>query len=190
MGAGGGFLPNYYYHQEIEYRSKSDGHSFSKLYVEGEEVSSPTDGKVMTPYERENILLNYLEKKDSADQGSYVHVGANHLGEPVVDSAGDWYKRIPAPGEKFQIVGEYSLRTMDAKNNHLYKMKKLSVYDEIAKNLWRIHEQASKREDPPQDIDKIIILAGQDIIYDKIIHVMDAAKYAGFADISLSLLGG
>jgi len=190
VGAGGGFLPNYYYKEEIQYRSNSDQHVFTKEYIEGEEVKSPTDGKVMTPYEREKIMLHYLDKKDSSDPGEYIMVGANHIGEPVVDSASEWYKRVPAPGEKFQLVGEPSLRTMAARDNHLYQMKILSVYDELARNLWKIHESANKREEPPEDIDNIIILASPDIIYDKIIHVMDAAKYAGFAQISLSLLGG
>ncbi|MFC1586646.1 ExbD/TolR family protein [Fibrobacterota bacterium] len=190
VGAGGGFLPNYFYDEEIQYRSKSDGHVFFKKWVKGEEVKSPTDGRVMTPYEKEIIHLYYLDKKDSADDGEFVMVAANGLGEPVVDSIGDWYKRVPAPGERFQVVGDLSLRTMTARDNHLYRMKKLSVYDEVAKNLWKIHEQALKREEPPEDIDRLTILANSRIIYDKIIHVMDAAKYAGFSQLSLSLLGG
>jgi biopolymer transport protein ExbD len=190
IGASGGFRPNYYYEEEIQYRSKSDGHVFYKKWEKGEEVKSPTDGRIMTPYEKEIIHLHYLEKQDSADQGKFVMVAANGLEEPVIDSTGEWYARIPAPGEKFQIVGDISLRTMTARDNHLYRMKKLSVYDEVARDLWRIYQSASKREEPPVDIDKCTVLATYQIIYDKIIHVMDAAKYAGFSNISLSLLAG
>jgi biopolymer transport protein ExbD len=190
VGASGGFLPNFFYEEVIQYRSKSDGHVFTKEWVKGEEVKSPSDGRVMTPFEKERINLHYLDKKDSADPGSNVMVAANGLGEPVVDSSGDWYERVPTPGEKFQIIGDISLRTMSARENHRYRMKKLSAYDELARNLWKIHESASKREEPPDDIDIVTILAAPPIIYDKIIHCMDAAKYGGFTNISLSLLGG
>lgn len=190
IGAAGGFLPSYYYEEEIQYRSKSDGHVFSKPYVKGENILSPTDGKVMTPFEKEIIYLNYLEKEDSTDPGQYVLVAANSIGEPVVDSAGEWYKRVPAPGEKFQVIGEPALREMTAAQAALFHMRKLSVYDEVARNLWLIHENAKKRESLPEDFNKIMILANPSIIYDKIIHSMDAAKYAGFYKISLSLLGG
>src|SRR4051812_1455730 len=49
IGAGGGFQPTIYYQEEVEYRSRSDQKVFRKVYVPGEEVKSPTDGKIMTP---------------------------------------------------------------------------------------------------------------------------------------------
>ncbi|MBF0431707.1 MAG: hypothetical protein HQK83_10535 [Fibrobacteria bacterium] len=79
---------------------------------------------------------------------------------------------------------------MTARENAHYKMIKLSAYDEVARNLWILKRSAEKREQVPEDLNNITILAGTKIIYDKIIHVMDAAKYAGFYKISLSLLGG
>ncbi len=190
VGAGGGFLPSFYYEEEIQYRSKSDNHVFKKVYEEGEKVVSPTDGKEMTPFEKEIIFLHYLDKKDSADPGSYINVAANSVGEPIVDTTGEWYTRIPAPGEMFQIVGQPALRTMTAQDNSLFKMKRLSAYDEVARNLWKIRRSAEKREAVPEDINDITLLASPKIIYDKIIHSMDAAKYAGFYKISMSLLGG
>lgn len=190
IGAGGGFLQNFHYEEMIQYRSKSDGEVFNKVWDPDEEVKSPSDGKIMTPYEKENILLNYLDKKDTADPGDYLVVACNSLDESIVDTAGEWYKRVPAPGEKFQVVGDLGMRTMTARENHLFKMHKLTVYEQVALNLWKIHEAGMKREDPPEDIEKLVILASPPIIYDKIIHLMDAAKYAGFTQISLSLLGG
>ncbi len=190
LAASGGFGKNVYYKEEVKYRSKSDNHIFFKEWDKTEEVKSPTDGKVMTPYEKDVIFLHYLERVDSTDPGKYVMVAHNQLGEPMVDTAGEFYDRLPAPGEKYSIVGSSMLRTMNARDNTSTKLEKLSAYSSIARDLWLIMKQAEKRENPPDDLDTIIILANNRIIYDKIIHVMDAAKYAGFSKISLSLLGG
>jgi biopolymer transport protein ExbD len=190
IGASGGFAPSIYYNQEIAYRSKSDGNAFVRPYVKDEVVTSPTDGKEMTLYERENIFLNYVVKQDSADPGQPQMVVTNHLGEAIVDSAGEWYDHVPRGAEKFQIIGETSLRTMKQNEAHLFKLNKLSAYDYLARELWRIQQMALKREEPPEDIDRLTILAGNETIYDKVIHTMDAAKYAGFSQLSLSLLEG
>jgi hypothetical protein len=52
IGAAGGFQPTVFYQEEVEYRSRSDQHVFRKVYMKGEEVKSPTDGKVMSQYEK------------------------------------------------------------------------------------------------------------------------------------------
>ncbi len=189
-GASGGFMPSFYYQEEVEYRSKSDGHRFRELFEDGKVVKSPTDGKEMTPYEKDKIFLHYLAKQDSADPGEFQMVALNHLDEPLVDTAGEFFTRVPQAGEQFQIIGEPTLRQMKNNEIHLFKLGKLSAYDALARDLWKLQLAASKREEPPADIDKLTILASPKIIYDKIIHVMDAAKYAGFSQLSLSLLGG
>ena len=43
--AAGGFQPTVFYQEEVEYRSRSDQKLFLKVYVPGEEVKSPSDGK-------------------------------------------------------------------------------------------------------------------------------------------------
>jgi len=190
LGASGGFLPSIFYHEEVAYRSKSDGHTFKQAYVKGEVVKSPTDGKEMTLYEKDKIFLHFITKKDSADPGEYQMVVQNHLGEAIVDTAGEWFDHVPRGEEQFQVIGETSLRTMIANEAHLYKIGKLSAYDDLARTLWKIQQNALKREDPPEDIDRLTILGAHATIYDKIIHVMDAAKYGGFSQLSLSLLEG
>lgn len=144
----------------------------------------------MTPFEKEIIFLHFLDKKDSADPGSFINVAANSVNEPIVDTSGEWYTRIPVAGEKYQVVGQPALRTMTHQDNAKFKVKRLSAYDEVSRNLWKIRKSAQRRDDPPEDIDQITLLASPGIIYDKIIHSMDAAKYAGFYKISMSLLGG
>ena len=40
------------------------------------------------------------------------------------------------------------------------------------------------------DVDNIIILADDKVVFDKVIHVMDVAREAGFYNIQLAKLGG
>jgi biopolymer transport protein ExbD len=45
-------------------------------------------------------------------------------------------------------------------------------------------------EPTPPDVDDVVILADDDVIYDKVIQMMDACKSAGFDRVALSLIGG
>lgn len=190
IGAAGGFQPTIFYQEEVEYRSRSDQHVFRKVYVSGEEVKSPTDGKVMSPFERETIMLNYIVKKDSADPGTYQYAAITAEGYAMMDSAGNWYSKIPAPGELYRVVGDETLRRMDPRNAAFCKVEKLSAYQEVAKTLENIHNLYSQRDPLPSDVDDVVILADENVIYDKIIQMMDACKSAGFDRVALSLIGG
>ena len=190
IGAAGGFQPTVFYQEEVEYRSRSDQHVFRKIWVPGEEVKSPTDGKVMSPFERETIMLNTVVKKDSADPGTIQMVVIDIEGNALMDTAGNWYTRIPGEGELFRIVGDETIRKMDARSASFCKVEKLSAYQEVAKTLEKIHMLYSTRDPLPADVDDVVILADEDIIYDKVIQMMDACKSAGFDRVALSLVGG
>jgi len=190
IGAAGGFQPTVYYQEEVEYRSRSDQNVFRKVYLPGEEVKSPTDGKVMTPQEKETIFLNALAKKDSADPGTYLYGVVNSEGDYLLDTAGNWMTTIPTVGTFYRVVGDETVRRMDPGNLKLLKVEKLSAYQEISKILEQIHMLYSQRDPLPPDVDDVVILADGNIIYDKIIQLMDAAKSAGFDRVSLSLVGG
>lgn len=190
IGAAGGFQPSVYYQEEVEYRSRSDQKVFRKVWVPGEEVKSPTDGKVMTPFERETIMLNTVVKKDSADPGTVQMAAIDMESNALMDTAGNWYTRVPQVGELYRIVGDEVVRKMDAKTAAFCKVDKLSAYMEVAKTLEKIHMLYSTRDPLPADVDDVVILADEDIIYDKVIQMMDACKAAGFDRVALSLIGG
>jgi len=61
-----------------------------------------------------------------------------------------------------------------------------SAYDELAKVLVGIHNRFIDMA----DADNIIVLADDDVAFDKVIQVMDAAREAGFWNIQLAKLGG
>ena len=190
IGAGGGFQPTIYYQEEVEYRSRSDQHVFRKVYVSGEEVKSPTDGKLMTPYERETIMLNTVSKKDSADPGTYLYGALDPEGNAMMDTAGNWYTTVPALGALYRVVGDEALKRMDPRNAAFCKVEKLSAYQETVKTLEKIHLRYSQRDPLPTDVDDVVILADENVVYDKVIQMMDACKSAGFDRVALSLIGG
>jgi hypothetical protein len=190
IGAGGGFQPTIYYQEEVEYRSRSDQKVFRKVYVAGEEVKSPTDGKVMTPYERETIMLNSVVKKDSLDPGTYQYAAIDPEGNAIMDTAGNWYATVPANGALYRVVGDETVHHMDPRNSAFCKVEKLSAYQEVAKTLEKIHMLYSQRDPLPPDVDDVVILADENVIYDKVIQMMDACKSAGFDRVALSLIGG
>jgi biopolymer transport protein ExbD len=190
VGAGGGFQPTIYYQEEVEYRSRSDQKVFRKVYVSGEEVKSPTDGKIMTPYERETIMLNSVIKKDSADPGTYQYAALDPEGNAMMDTAGNWYATVPAVGTLYRVVGDEAVKKMDPRNAAFCKVEKLSAYQEVAKTLEKIHTLYSQRDPLPADVDDVVILADENVIYDKVIQMMDACKSAGFDRVALSLIGG
>jgi biopolymer transport protein ExbD len=190
IGAAGGFQPTVFYQEEVEYRSRSDQKVFRKVFVPGEEVKSPSDGKVMTPFERETIMLNVVTKKDSLDPGTIAKAVLDLEGNALMDTAGNWYTSIPQPGALYRIVGDEVVRKMDPRNLHQLKIDNLSAYHEVAKVLEKIHMLYSTRDPLPADVDDVIILADDEVIYDKIIQMMDACKSAGFDRVALSLIGG
>src|SRR3954469_24950067 len=131
IGAAGGFQPTTYYQEEVEYRSRSDQHVFRKVYVKGEEVKSPTDGKVMSPYERETIMLNTLAKKDSTDPGTYLYAVTGPDGNGLLDTAGNWLTQVPPVGGMYRVVGDLTIKHMDARSLPFCKVEKLSAYQEV-----------------------------------------------------------
>jgi hypothetical protein len=192
VGAAGGFQPTVFYQEEVEYRSRSDQHVFRKVWVRSEEVRSPTDGKVMTPYEKETIFLNTLkmDDKDSSKPGEFVYAAYNHEDMPMMDTSGNWYKDVPPVGTLYRVVGDESYRKLDDITRRFCKVTKLSAYYETAKMLEQVHKLYEQRDPAPPDVDDIVILAGEDVIYDKVIQMMDACKAAGYDRVSLSLIGG
>jgi biopolymer transport protein ExbD len=190
IGAAGGFQPAVYYQEEVQYRSRSDQKVFRKVYIKGEQVRSPSDGKIMGLNEKETIFLNVISKKDSADPGTFLFAAVDNQGLPLMDTSGNWYKEVPPVGASYRTVGDQSFIKMDLGTRQYCKVEKLSAYFEVARVLEKVHQMYSQRSPVPTDVDDIVILAGEDVIYDKIIQMMDACKAAGYDRVALSLMGG
>lgn len=190
IGAAGGFQPAVYYQEEVQYRSRSDQNVFRKVFVKGEKVRSATDGRIMSVNEKDIVFLNTIIKKDSADPGTFVLAAVDHEGEPLMDVSGNWYKEIPPVGAEYRSVGDETILKMDEVTRSYCKVEKLSAYYEVARVLEQAHKMYGNRSPVPADVDDLVILADGDVIYDKIIQMMDACKAAGYTRVSLSLIAG
>jgi hypothetical protein len=135
-------------------------------------------------------MLNTLAKKDSADPGTFIYAAFDIEGNALMDTAGAWYPAVPPMGALYRVVGDEVVRKMDPKTASFCKVGKLSAYQQVAATLEKIHMLYSQRDPLPPDVDDVVILADDDVIYDKIIQMMDAAKSAGFDRVALSLIGG
>lgn len=67
-----------------------------------------------------------------------------------------------------------------------FDSKPLSAYDELKNRLMKIKERYRDAE----DADDLIIAAENEVIYDKIVQIMDAARSAEFPNISIAKLRG
>ncbi len=190
IGAAAGFQPTVFYFEEVEYRSTSDKHVFRKPFVKDEKVFSPTDGRLMTLQEKETIFLHAIEKKDEADPGTFKNVVVGPDDNALLDTAGNWYTTVPAVGQEYRLIGDQVIRKMDPQTAAFCKVTRLSAYQEISRQLEQVNQVYRLREPMPPDVDDVVILAEDDIIYDKVIQVMDAAKAAGYDRVALSLMGG
>jgi biopolymer transport protein ExbD len=67
-----------------------------------------------------------------------------------------------------------------------FESRPLSAYDELQNRLMKIKERYREAE----DADDIIIAAENEVMYDKIVQIMDKARAAEFPNISIAKLRG
>jgi biopolymer transport protein ExbD len=67
-----------------------------------------------------------------------------------------------------------------------FQQKPLSAYDELKNRLMKLKERYREAD----DADDLIIAAENEVIYDKIVQIMDAAREAEFPNISIAKLRG
>jgi biopolymer transport protein ExbD len=70
------------------------------------------------------------------------------------------------------------------KNPAEFVSRNLSAYDELKNRLMKVKERYPDAE----DAEDIIVAAENEVIYDKIIQLMDVAREAGFPNISIAKL--
>jgi biopolymer transport protein ExbD len=67
-----------------------------------------------------------------------------------------------------------------------FVLQKMSAYDLMKNRLMKVKERF--REMQPEDFDDIIIAAENEVLYDKIVQIMDAARAAEYPNISIAKL--
>lgn len=180
LGAKGGFLPSVYYQEFHHYIAKDDQADFTVKYDPGnpDPPNHPRSGRPMEIYERYDIFL-YACNDDYTEMIKCLYT---EFGEMVTDAeslpitsvdAGDTVYALTNPRRQIVVIDPAE-----------YELKPLSVYDELKNRLMKVKERFKEAD----DADDVIIAAENQVMYDKIIQIMDTARSADFPNISIAKL--
>jgi biopolymer transport protein ExbD len=190
--ARGGMLPMIFYSEMWKFRCKSNGDTITyapSKVIKGDEVEADCpDGTKANQYDIDDIMVWTIQKETEDDAGKLRFALYSKNDSVYVDGNNNFLedKADFQPGKVFATLKESSNRKIDAEMAREVKRFPLSAYDALAKELIGIHNRFI---DAP-DAEQIIILANDDVAFDKVIKVMDRARDAGFYKISLAKLAG
>jgi biopolymer transport protein ExbD len=178
LGAKGGFLPSLFYKEFHKYNSRDDKTELTVEYKPGQKVVNPNTGKELSIYERTEIMLYVTDENGKVLQTLYTKKDDKMLtnvdGFPVTAAK---------PGDTLYTLT--NPRTAIIVNNPGdFKLVPMSAYDELKNRLMKIKERFPDAD----DINDIIIAAENEVIYDKIVQIMDACRGADFPNISIAKL--
>ena len=91
---------------------------------------------------------------------------------------------MPAKGDTLFTLSYEDRHMVVVTDTSRYKVQNLTVYDELASRLLRIK---AKYPNVP-DVGEIKIAAEDDVVFDKLVHVMDVCRTYGYAKIALAKL--
>jgi biopolymer transport protein ExbD len=179
LGAQGGFMPSLFYREFHRYITRDDQLDTLLEYTPGQQPKHPRSGRELTIHERHDIYLYTTDPNRNIIRSLYTKFGemlTNVDGNPVETvNAGDTVFALTNPRRRIIVTdpGEF-------------ESKPLSAYDELKNRLMKVKERFRDADDS----EDIIIAAENEVIYDKIIQIMDAARNAEFPNISIAKLRG
>jgi biopolymer transport protein ExbD len=176
LGAKGGFMPSLFYKEFHRYLTK-EGLDTLVEYAPGQQPVNPRTGRELTVHERFEIYLYTTDENRKIVKSMYTKFNemlTNTDGKPVESlSAGDTVFALTNPRRRIIVS-----------NPDEFESKPLSAYDELKNRLMQVKERYRDAE----DADDIIIAAEDEVIYDKIVQIMDASRTAEFPNISIAKL--
>jgi biopolymer transport protein ExbD len=143
-------------------------------------------GRRLTLFEREEIILYAVRKENEADSGAVAMAVYDAANGAVTNVAGRILEVVPHPGDTVYPLSLEDRRMHIVKPEEKYHVQQLTVYDELASRLIRIKAQYPM----VPDRDEIKLVAEDDVVYDKLVHVMDVCRIFGFPKIALAKLSG
>ncbi len=182
LGAKGGFLPSVFYQEFHRYIAKDDQADFTVKYdpSSNEPPKHPRTGRPMEIYERYDILL-YACNEDYTEITKCLY---SKFGEMMTDAESVPVTKCSVGDTLYALTNPR--RMVIVTNPAEYELKPLSVYDELKNRLMKVKERFKDAD----DADDIIIAAENQVMYDKIVQIMDAARTADFPNISIAKLRG
>lgn len=177
LGAKGGFMPSLFYREYHKYIAKDDQTEFTEEYEPGKTVKHPKTGREMQIYERYDIYLYTCDENRNILNRLYTKDD-----EMVTNSEGESVETVNV-GDTVYVLSN-PRRMVVVQNPAEFESKPLSAYDELQNRLMKIKERYKDAEDG----DDIIIAAENEVMYDKIVQIMDKARAAEFPNISIAKL--
>jgi biopolymer transport protein ExbD len=180
LGAKGGFLPSLFYKEFHKYIAKDDHEELLVPYKLGEKVYHPKSHREMTIYERYEIFLYVTDENRNILKTLYT----KNTKQMLTDAMGSPVSSVKPGDTVFALTTPRMM--MIVKDPGEFESQPMSAYDELKNRLMKIKERY--RESAPDDADNIIIAAENQVIYDKIVQIMDASRSAEFPVISIAKL--
>ncbi len=182
LGAKGGFLPSVFYQEYHRYVDKDNkAIDFTVKYdpKATEPPKHPQSGRDMEIYERYDIYLYACPD----DYSEVIKCLYTKMGKLCTDAESVPVKEMVNVGDTiYELTNPRRLVVVQDPTE--YEIKELSVYDQFKNSLMKVKERFKDADDG----DDIIIAAENQVMYDKIIQIMDAAKEADFPNISIAKL--
>ncbi|MCL2218581.1 MAG: biopolymer transporter ExbD [Chitinispirillia bacterium] len=180
LGAKGGFMPSLFYQEFHRYITREKDLDTLLEYTPGKMPNHPRTGRELTVHERFEIYLYTVEPETR----NIIRSLYTKFGEMLTDADGIPVREVKAGDTVFALTNPR--RRMIVTNPGDFESKPLSAYDELKNRLMKIKERYREAEDG----EDIIIAAENEVIYDKIVQIMDAARNAEFPNISIAKLRG
>jgi len=175
LGAKGGFMPSLFYREFHRYTTR-DGFDDIIEYTPGKAPLHP-NGRELTVYERQEIFLYTTDENRNIINCMYTKYG-----EMLTNLDGNPVEKVNVGDTVFALTNPR--RRIIVSNTAEFDSKPLSAYDELKNRLMKIKERYREAE----DADDLIIAAENEVIFDKIVQIMDAARTAEFPNISIAKL--
>jgi biopolymer transport protein ExbD len=179
LGAKGGFMPSLFYREFHRYITRDDQLDTLLEYTPGQQPRHPKSGRELTIHERHDI---YLYTVTSYEDREIIQSLYTKFGEMLTNADGAPVKAVN-PGDTVFALTNPRRRIIVTDVNE-FVMKPLSAYDELRNRLMGVKDRYREAEDG----EDIIIAAENEVIYDKIVQIMDAARNAEFPNISIAKL--
>jgi len=182
LGAKGGFMPSLFYQEYHRYITRDEYKLDTLLeYAPGGGMPKhPITGRELTIFERFEIYLYTVEPESR----KIIKSMYTRFGEMLTDVDGNAIREgeLKAGDTVFALTNPR--RRIVVTNPGEFESRPLSAYDELKNRLMKVKERYRDAEDG----EDIIIAAENEVIYDKIVQIMDAARQAEFPNISIAKL--
>lgn len=179
LGAKGGFMPSLFYREYHRYVAKDDQAEFTVEFEPGKTPKHPKSGRDMQIYERYDIYLYTCDENRNVLNRLY----SKH-NEMITDKDGQPVEKVNVGDTVYALTNPR--RVIVVRDPSEFELKPLSAYDELQNRLMKVKERYREAE----DADDIIIAAENEVMYDKIVQIMDKARAAEFPNISIAKLRG